>query len=133
MYLAMLDFIACSLKIFLKSFHPFAKYYQKIDVDSKFTKECKTTFDTLKFMLIFAPITQPPNSSVPFQIMCHASDFAVDEVWGQNKQSFICDLLCIHDFERSTRKLFYYKKRTSCNFCFRKIWFLFTWYIKLLF
>jgi len=35
--------------------------------------------------LISAPIIQPPDWKLPFEIMCHASDFAVGAVLGQTK------------------------------------------------
>ncbi|XP_021727899.1 uncharacterized protein LOC110695013 [Chenopodium quinoa] len=43
------------------------------------------TFDRLKEALISAPIIQPPNWELPFELMCDASDFAVGSVLGQRK------------------------------------------------
>ena len=40
-------------------------------------------FEILKKALIFAPIVQPPDWNLPFEIMCHASDYAVGVVLGQ--------------------------------------------------
>jgi hypothetical protein len=39
----------------------------------------------LKKALILAPIIQPPDWSLPFEIMCDASDYAVGVVLGQTK------------------------------------------------
>jgi hypothetical protein len=39
----------------------------------------------LKKALVIAPIIQPPDWKLPFEIMCDASDFAVGVVLGQTK------------------------------------------------
>jgi len=50
-----------------------------------FNDECHTTFQILEKTLISAPIIQPPDWKLPFEIMCDASDFAVGAVLGQTK------------------------------------------------
>ena len=40
-------------------------------------------FEILKKALISAPIVQPPDWNLPFEIMCGASDYAVGAVLGQ--------------------------------------------------
>ena len=40
-------------------------------------------FEILKKALISAPIFQPPDWNLPFEIMCDASDYAVGVVLGQ--------------------------------------------------
>jgi hypothetical protein len=47
------------------------------DFPFHFDDECLKAFNTLKEALISAPIIQPPNWKVPFEIMCDASDYAV--------------------------------------------------------
>ncbi|XP_059458340.1 uncharacterized protein LOC132187936 [Corylus avellana] len=47
------------------------------------TKECMTAFNTLKMLLTSAPIMRAPDWSLPFELMCNASDFAVGAVLGQ--------------------------------------------------
>jgi hypothetical protein len=42
-------------------------------------------FHTLKKALISAPIIQPPHWSLPFEIICDASDYAVGAVLGHTK------------------------------------------------
>ncbi|XP_052621458.1 uncharacterized protein LOC128127127 [Lactuca sativa] len=44
---------------------------------------CKDTFDRLKDLLTSAPIIQPPNWDLPFEIMCDASNTTVGAVLGQ--------------------------------------------------
>jgi hypothetical protein len=50
-----------------------------------FTEECLQSFHTLKEALIPAPIIQPPNWHLPFEIMCDASDYVVGAVLSQSK------------------------------------------------
>ena len=55
------------------------------DAPFEFIDECLNTFHTLKKALISAPIIQPPDWSLPSEIMCDASDYVVDVVLGQTK------------------------------------------------
>ena len=55
------------------------------DAPFEFPDECLTDFHTLKKAHISAPIIQPPDWSLPFEIMCDASDYAVGVVLGQTK------------------------------------------------
>ncbi|XP_048618623.1 uncharacterized protein LOC125589950 [Brassica napus] len=50
-----------------------------------FDEECMEAFKNLKNALISAPIVQPPDWDLPFEIMCDASDFAVGAVLGQKR------------------------------------------------
>jgi hypothetical protein len=43
------------------------------------------SFNILKKALISAPIIQPPDWPLPFEIMCDASDYAVGVMLGQTK------------------------------------------------
>ncbi|XP_073037779.1 uncharacterized protein [Primulina eburnea] len=55
--------------------------------DSAFewTQECQNAFDKIIRHLTSAPIMQPPDWSLPFEIMCDASDYAVGAVLGQRR------------------------------------------------
>jgi hypothetical protein len=55
------------------------------DVPFVFDEECLIAFHTLKKALISAPIIQPLDWSLPFEIMCDASDYAIGAVLGQTK------------------------------------------------
>ncbi|CAM8938028.1 unnamed protein product [Rhodiola kirilowii] len=71
---------------FIKDFSKIAKPLTNLlctDVEFKITDECVTAFETLKQSLITAPIIQPPNWSLPFELMCDASDNAIGAVLGQ--------------------------------------------------
>ena len=50
-----------------------------------FDEACLQAFNKLKEALISAPIVQPPDWTLPFELMCDASDFAVGAVLGQKK------------------------------------------------
>ncbi|GKB50033.1 reverse transcriptase domain-containing protein [Tanacetum coccineum] len=47
------------------------------------SKECIQVFDKLKHELTHAPIMIKPNWSLPFEVMCNTSDYAVGAVLGQ--------------------------------------------------
>ncbi|XP_073138521.1 uncharacterized protein [Henckelia pumila] len=59
-----------------------SKLLQK-DVLFEFGEKCKEAFDKLKNMLTTAPIIKPPDWTLPFQIMCDASNYVVGAVLGQ--------------------------------------------------
>ena len=52
-------------------------------------------FEKLKSMLVSPPIMRPPIWDLPFEIMCHASDYVVGAVLGKKEdKKTLCDLLC---------------------------------------
>ncbi|GJW94547.1 reverse transcriptase domain-containing protein [Tanacetum coccineum] len=53
------------------------------DAPFNFSEECIQAFDTLKRELTQAPIMIKPDWSLPFEIMCDVSDYAVGAVLGQ--------------------------------------------------
>ncbi|CAL9021127.1 unnamed protein product [Prunus brigantina] len=55
------------------------------DAVFEFDKTCMEAFTTLKKELTSAPIIIAPDWSLPFEIMCDASDFAIGAVLGQKK------------------------------------------------
>ncbi|CAN6552090.1 unnamed protein product [Malus baccata var. baccata] len=78
------------IKDFSKIAQPLCCLLQK-EVAFEFNKECETAFKTLKDMLTSAPIIMPPDWSLPFELMCDASDYAIGAVLGQrrNKQPHV--------------------------------------------
>jgi hypothetical protein len=73
---------------FIKDFSKIAKPLTQLllkDAEFIFTDECLEAFNRLKEALISAPIIQPPDWDLPFEIMCVASDYAVGAVLGQRK------------------------------------------------
>nr|GEY69031.1 reverse transcriptase domain-containing protein [Tanacetum cinerariifolium] len=70
------------IKYFSKISRPMMKLLKKDSVFN-FDEECNKAFKTLKDKLMNAPIMVSPNWSLPFELMCDASDFAVGAVLGQ--------------------------------------------------
>ena len=71
---------------FIKDFslisRPLTDLLQK-DVPFVFDNDCVEAFEILKKALISAPIVQPPDWNLPFEVMCDASDYAIGAVLGQ--------------------------------------------------
>ncbi|XP_056859558.1 uncharacterized protein LOC130508222 [Raphanus sativus] len=72
------------VKDFSKVARPITKLLCK-EAAFSFDSDCLEAFKELKNNLVNAPIVQPPDWSLPFEIMCDASDFAVGAVLGQKK------------------------------------------------
>jgi hypothetical protein len=51
----------------------------------EWSEHCEEVFVKLKNLLTSAPVIQPPNWSLPFEIMCDAYDYVVGVVLGQRK------------------------------------------------
>ncbi|CAN6566335.1 unnamed protein product [Malus baccata var. baccata] len=83
-----LPFIDQMLERFIKDFskvaQPLCRLLQK-EVAFEFTKECTASFNQLKELLTTAPIIVPLDWSLPFELMCDASDYALGAVLGQMK------------------------------------------------
>ncbi|KAK1610762.1 hypothetical protein QYE76_034435, partial [Lolium multiflorum] len=69
------------IKYFSKISKPLTNLLQK-DVPFVFDDDCKEAFETLKKALTTAPVVEPPDWNLPFEIMCD-SDFVVGAVLGQ--------------------------------------------------
>ena len=73
---------------FIKKFSKIAKPLTNLlskDVLFEFSDECLYAFHRLKEALISAPALQPLDWTLPFEIMCNASDFTVGAVLGQRR------------------------------------------------
>lgn len=70
------------IKDFSKISRPLCNLLAK-DAPFVFDDECLHAFKRLKTELTSAPIIQPPDWKVPFEIMCDASDYAIGAVLGQ--------------------------------------------------
>lgn len=54
-----------------------------------FTDECLVSFNKIKQALITGPIIRSPDWTLPFEIMCDASDYAIGDVLGQRKENVL--------------------------------------------
>ena len=70
------------IKDFSKISRPLTNILQK-DVVFVFDDDCVEAFEILEKALISAPIVQPPDWNLPFDIMCDAIDYAVGAFLGQ--------------------------------------------------
>ncbi|XP_038695435.1 uncharacterized protein LOC119992714 [Tripterygium wilfordii] len=70
------------IKDFSKITRPLCDLLAK-DAVFTFDKECLEAFNVLKHALTSSPIISAPNWSLPFELMCDASDYAVGAVLGQ--------------------------------------------------
>ncbi|GJW05333.1 reverse transcriptase domain-containing protein [Tanacetum coccineum] len=71
---------------FIKDFSMISKPMTQLlmkDAKFNFSEDCKKTFNKVKGRLNTAPIVISPYWSIPFELMCDASDFAVGAVLGQ--------------------------------------------------
>jgi len=90
------------------------------DVPFEFDNECLESFNILKKALTSAPITLPPDWSLPFKIMCDASDYAVGAVLGQTKDklhhaiAYASKTMTEAQLNYPTTK----KELLSCSFCY---------------
>jgi hypothetical protein len=54
-----------------------------------FDKDCANAFETIKNKLVTASIVIAPDWSLPFEIMCDASDIVVGAVLGQRRDKLL--------------------------------------------
>jgi len=78
----MLGFIRRFIKDFSKVASPSCALLVKDDW-CDFNEDWRRAFDQLKLKLNTTPIVQPPNWVLHFELMCDASDKAVEVVLGQ--------------------------------------------------
>nr|GEY24994.1 reverse transcriptase domain-containing protein [Tanacetum cinerariifolium] len=65
------------IQYFSKIARPMTRLFEK-DTPFFFSKECVEAFQTLKRKLTEAPILVAPDWDLPFELMCDASDFAIE-------------------------------------------------------
>ncbi|KAI5317170.1 hypothetical protein L3X38_036877 [Prunus dulcis] len=72
------------IKDFSKISHSLYNLLAK-DALFNFDADCLEVFNKLKTLLTIAPIIAAPNWSLPFELMCDASDYAIGAVLGQRQ------------------------------------------------
>ena len=83
-FLGYAEFYRHFIQDFSKISTPLCRLLQK-DVSFVFDEECEKAFNHLKKMLTSAPIIVPLDWSLPFELMCDASYYALGAVLGQLK------------------------------------------------
>ncbi|XP_068329677.1 uncharacterized protein [Pyrus communis] len=92
------------IKDFSKMSNPLCRLLQK-DVPFKFDEECNSAFNQLKEKLVSAPIIVPPDWSLPFELMCDASDYALGAFMTRSSQPVRENILEFNvNFERTLRR-----------------------------
>ncbi|KAJ9551837.1 LOW QUALITY PROTEIN: hypothetical protein OSB04_015882 [Centaurea solstitialis] len=72
------------MKDFSKITKPLCTLLQQ-DQEFIFSQECREAFEKLKKALVSAPIMTTPDWTLPFEVMCNASELAIGAVLGQQK------------------------------------------------
>ena len=93
-FLGLASFYGRFIKDFSHIARPLINLLAK-DVLFEFDDACLKSFNILKKKLISALIIQPPNWSLPFKIICDASDYVVGAVLGQTKDKKHLQLLML--------------------------------------
>jgi hypothetical protein len=83
-FLGHAGFYRLFIKDFSKISRPLCNLLAK-ETSFNFDEACLDAFETLRSLLSSAPIMMTPNWSLPFEIMCDASDYAVGAVLGQRE------------------------------------------------
>nr|GEZ61754.1 reverse transcriptase domain-containing protein [Tanacetum cinerariifolium] len=83
-FLGQVGFYRRFIKDFSKMARPMTRLLEK-DNPFIFSKECVEAFQTLKRKLTEAPILITPDWDMPFELMCDASDFAIEVVYQARK------------------------------------------------
>ncbi|XLT67186.1 hypothetical protein HN873_023625, partial [Arachis hypogaea] len=79
-------------KRFIKDFSKIAKPLSNLlaaDTPFMFDTQCLQAFETLKAKLVTAPVISAPDWTLPFELMCDASDHAIGAVLGQRHNKLL--------------------------------------------
>ena len=74
---------------FIKNFSTISRLMCNLllkDTAFEWTANCQKSFETIINLLTSAPIMQSLDWSLPFELMCDASDYVVGAVFGQRKE-----------------------------------------------
>ena len=85
-FLGHVGFYRRFIKDFSKIANPLCKLLEK-EAKFYFGEDCLKAFECLKGKLVEAPIIVAPDWSLPFKIICDASDVALGVVLGQKREN----------------------------------------------
>lgn len=91
------DFYRRFIKDFPKFLKPLCHLLIK-EYKFNFDKECLNSFSVIKNKMTTAPVIASSNSEVPSEIICDASDYAVDAVLGQRHINFFMQFTMLARF-----------------------------------
>lgn len=75
----------------------------------EFDKECLKEFENLREALSITSIMIEPDWNKPIELMCDASDFAIEAILGNKKDIIVQPIYkCKQDISRSTTQLHNY-------------------------
>ena len=114
------------IKDFSKIANPLSNLLQK-DVPFDFGERCKDAFDTLKKALTTTPIIQPPDWTLPFELMCDASNFAVGAVLAQ-KDGKLSHVIYYASITLDTAQANYTTTEKELCVCLGQIQTVYTWF-----
>jgi RNase H-like domain found in reverse transcriptase len=83
-FLGHVDFYRRFIRDFSKIAKPLTNLLIK-DTPFVFYDSCLDVFDRIKKALTSAPVLQPSDWNLPFEMMCNASDYAIGAILGQRK------------------------------------------------
>nr|GEW41252.1 reverse transcriptase domain-containing protein [Tanacetum cinerariifolium] len=109
------------IKDFSKIARPMTRLLEK-DTPFFFSKECVEAFQTLKRKLTEAPILIAPDWDLTFELMCDASDFAIESNCTTTKKEM---LAVVHAFEKFwsyliMNKIIVYMHHSALKYLFAK-------------
>ncbi|XP_072060268.1 uncharacterized protein [Arachis hypogaea] len=85
LYNALATFQRCILSIFSNMMEKFLEVF----MDDFSIFDCLQAFETLKAMLVTAPVISTPNWALPFKLICDASDYAIRAVLRQRHDKLL--------------------------------------------
>jgi len=84
----------------------------------EWTERCEKALVKLKNLLTFAPVIQPLDWSLPFEIMCDDSDYAMGAVLGQRKYKKPYVIYYASKTLNNAQMNYYHWKRITCSCIF---------------
>ncbi|GJU49985.1 reverse transcriptase domain-containing protein [Tanacetum coccineum] len=120
-FLGHADFYLRFIKDFFKISRPMTHFLEK-NTSFIFSDECIQAFETLKKKLTEDPILIAPNWDLPFELMCDASDFAIESHYTMTEKEM---LVVVYAFEKFwsyliLNKSIVYTDRSALKYLFAK-------------
>nr|GEU35271.1 reverse transcriptase domain-containing protein [Tanacetum cinerariifolium] len=120
-FLSHTDFYRRFIKDFSKIARPITRLLEK-DTSFLFSKECVEAFQTLNRKLTEAPILIAPDWDMPFELMCDASDFAIESCYTTTEKEMLAVVYAFKKFRSYLimNKSIVYTDHFALNYLFAK-------------